>query len=127
MCGDTVGVTVDPLVGACWAVVAAAKGVVIAVGVGWTSGCETGAACAIGTWKREKGWFCCGSTFVSITSSGSAAAKGRCPVDDTSYRFRGPCVGVGGAGRFSPLWPLASASMASCSHSGLPPSFVCRT
>jgi hypothetical protein len=34
VCGDMVGVTVEPLVGGCCAVVAAAKGVVIVVGVG---------------------------------------------------------------------------------------------
>lgn len=122
MCGDMAWVTTGGALGGAGCVAA-----VDANGAGWTSGCETGAAWAIGTWNRENGWFCCGSTLVSSASSGSAAASGRWPVDETSYLFLGPWVGVGGAGRFSPLCPLTSASVAICSHSGLPPSFVCRT
>ena len=88
-------------------------------GAGWTAGCDTGEAW-IGTWKRENAWL--GGSMLAA-SSDSAAANGRWLDDGSSYRFLGPCDGVGGAGRFSPRCFLASASAAMASHSGLPDSF----
>jgi hypothetical protein len=66
--------------------------------------CGTGEAWGASTWKRENGWLVGVGSVLAIGSSDSAAASGRWLPEGTSYRFLVPLDGIGGAGRFSPLW-----------------------